>query len=894
MTQANQRFSSHRKLHPSLRRHPNRHRPLYASEPLESRLLLSILYVDQSSPALNAALPADLAGNPRLQDGTVDLGAYEAPVFPIVSLAVSTQAVQEDAGTLTFTLNLSQPASTNIDVPLLIGGTATLNRDYRCFNFDWVEFPPGSTITSFQVQIFNDAQTEPDETITVRLGEPSNARLGTPDTLTITILANDDHPPVLYVDDTAKGANNGASWADAYTSLTSALFAAKPGTLIYVAAGTYTPGTKRGDSFWLRNQVAVYGGFPDGGGTWEQRNPAAHPTILSGEIGDPSTPDDNSYSIVDGGGVDPTAVLDGVTITAGNSYGSDGYNYRGAGMSNGKSSCPTLNNCIFSNNRGGAMYNNNASPTLTNCTFIGNSANDGSFPPVDDNGGAMCNEYASSPTLDHCTFIGNSASTNGGAIFSYYSSSPKLTDCTFIGNSATNGGGMCSTISTPKLINCTFIGNSAKEGGGTCAFNSANITLINCVFSNNRADSGGGMYTYGDFLSKLINCTFTGNSAGSGGVMYNYYSASPTLTNCILWGNSSAIDNSDDRYKPAITHTLIQGGYPGLANLDADPQFLRSPSPGPDAKWGTPDDDYGDLRLSPTSPALNAGLNAALPADLTTDLAGNPRIQDGTVDLGAYESHPTTLTLSGSPSDTFLLRLTDSTLEIFRNTTPDQAPPTQSLPLSSLTHLTLQGGHYTLASNLAGLNLSLENDTHVLLTTPQHLSSLTLAPNATLDVATHALIISATPETKQSLLSTLSASIKSARASNGSGIGSSAANGNEYTGLSILLNDQDGSPILSSFAGLPVTENDILIKYTWNGDLDLNGIVDGDDYFLIDSGFITQSTGYQNGDLNFDGKVDGDDYFLIDSAFLTQTSVLSAALPTAPNVSSPHPPQTPS
>ena len=42
--------------------------------------------------------------------------------------------------------------------------------------------------------------------------------------------------------------------------------------------------------------------------------------------------------------------------------------------------------------------------------------------------------------------------------------------------------------------------------------------------------------------------------------------------------------------------------------------------------------------LSAGSPAINAGNNADVPSGVTTDLAGNPRIIDGVVDMGAYES----------------------------------------------------------------------------------------------------------------------------------------------------------------------------------------------------------------------------------------------------------------
>jgi hypothetical protein len=80
---------------------------------------------------------------------------------------------------------------------------------------------------------------------------------------------------------------------------------------------------------------------------------------------------------------------------------------------------------------------------------------------------------------------------------------------------------------------------------------------------------------------------------------------------------------------------------------------VRAPAPGPDGRWGTDDDDFGDLRLTGGSPAIDAGDNAAPGlSGITTDLAGNPRFIDvpaapdtgnGTapiVDMGAYEATP--------------------------------------------------------------------------------------------------------------------------------------------------------------------------------------------------------------------------------------------------------------
>jgi fibronectin-binding autotransporter adhesin len=124
------------------------------------------------------------------------------------------------------------------------------------------------------------------------------------------------------------------------------------------------------------------------------------------------------------------------------------------------------------------------------------------------------------------------------------------------------------------------------------------------------------------------------------------------------------------------------------------------------------------------------------------------------------------------------------------------------------------------------------------------------------------------------------------------GVFSSAAagDGTSLTTLGIMLNnDGNGNAIYGSstalglFDGTSPGVNDLLVKYTYFGDANLDGQVDGSDYTLIDNGFNNHLTGWVNGDFNYDGKIDGSDYTLIDNAYNTQggnldsTALIAAA-----------------
>jgi autotransporter-associated beta strand protein len=108
---------------------------------------------------------------------------------------------------------------------------------------------------------------------------------------------------------------------------------------------------------------------------------------------------------------------------------------------------------------------------------------------------------------------------------------------------------------------------------------------------------------------------------------------------------------------------------------------------------------------------------------------------------------------------------------------------------------------------------------------------------------------------------------------NGStGINSTAA-ADDTSHLHALGMLQPTSP--TTFEGQPLGPGDVAVKYTYYGDANLDGKVDGSDYSLIDNGYLNHLTGWQNGDFNYDGVVDGSDYTLIDNAFNSQGAQLS-------------------
>jgi hypothetical protein len=229
----------------------------------------------------------------------------------------------------------------------------------------------------------------------------------------------------------------------------------------------------------------------------------------------------------------------------------------------------------------------------------GYAGNEGEFPAQ--GGGAF------GGTLNNCILVDNKAIGHGGGAYDCF-----LTNCTLTGNQAHMGGGAHSCL---VMTNCTLIGNTVTGYGG----GAYNGPLTNCIVVGNTAAEGGGLYMGG-----LINSTVIGNTAteiGGGAVLCG------RIVNSIVWGNTAPEDaNYSESYVYySCTEPLPEGEEAGGGNISADPMFT--------------DAENGDYTLKKDSPCIDKGSNEFVEIwDIETDLAGNPRIMGGTVDMGAYEA----------------------------------------------------------------------------------------------------------------------------------------------------------------------------------------------------------------------------------------------------------------
>ena len=295
------------------------------------------------------------------------------------------------------------------------------------------------------------------------------AAMAKPSTQGQTMSRADGLGAIIYVDQTATALDDGTSWANAYTSLQSALAVAVAGDQIWVAEGTYHPAvysgpTSRNISFQLVKYVELYGGFSGEEQSLDERDWQNNLTILSGNIGSLATNTDNSKNVVRGADF---AILDGFTIEDGNSAPPPApgpptapvppkhvtpeqilnKGTSGAGLSNHQAAT-IVRNTIIQNCRagkGGGVYNMTAtapgvttlSPVFINVTIRNNYAAG--------RGAGMMNDLGTNPVIINCTFEGNHCDTKGGGLYNDFGCSPLIMNSVFQDNSAALAPGSAMT-----------------------------------------------------------------------------------------------------------------------------------------------------------------------------------------------------------------------------------------------------------------------------------------------------------------------------------------------------------------------------------------------------------------------------------------------------------------
>ncbi len=214
--------------------------------------------------------------------------------------------------------------------------------------------------------------------------------------------------------------------------------------------------------------------------------------------------------------------------------------------------------------------------------------------------------------------------------------SATLSGLTITDGNSRFGGGVDNLSGTATLTDCTLTGNSAGSNGGGVYNGLGTTTLTDCTISGNSAGSGGGVDNSAGTVM-LTDCTISGNSGSDGGV---YNGGTATLTGTIVAGNTNPSGASDiggpTEVSGSSSNNLIGiGGAGGLTNGTTNNIVLTSLAGLGLAPLGFYGGPTQTIALLPGSAAIGAGIAVG---GLTTDQRGLPRIVDGVVDIGAFES----------------------------------------------------------------------------------------------------------------------------------------------------------------------------------------------------------------------------------------------------------------
>lgn len=447
-----------------------------------------------------------------------------------------------------------------------------------------------------------------------------------------------------YVDINAAGCLTGTgTQADPFCDIMDAVAAASDGDTIHIAPGTYFENVVLDEDLNLigtdGEQVTILDGSASGSVVWVG---AAEVTLTGLTLTNGSGTPWLSYgsSSLHGGGlfaydVDSASrvTLTSCTVTGNSADVGGGLSLLGYDIA----SALIVSDCSVTANsaqcKGGGIASLDGLLILEGSTVTGNSGGG-----IDVHGGTITGSMINGNTgygglsvsgssgvfnPGHLTLTNSTVNGNTPVGVFVSSSYLRIRDSTVNGN---YGSGITGFAADSRLTNSTVNGNHGDGIGYVDA-----VTLTNSTVSNNMGDGIEGYYVTLSNSTVSGNVDFGLNLTGSGAVS-NFISWDNGLGS-LLWGGPGPYGY----YSLAVDYSLIEGGWPGTGNIDADPFFV--------------DPLNGDFSLLPGSPCIDAGDNLAVPLGIFTDLAGKRRFIDDQatpdtgrpgrlwpiVDMGAHE-----------------------------------------------------------------------------------------------------------------------------------------------------------------------------------------------------------------------------------------------------------------
>jgi len=242
----------------------------------------------------------------------------------------------------------------------------------------------------------------------------------------------------------------------------------------------------------------------------------------------------------------------------------------------------------------------------------------------------LTGQSSGTAAVKDCRFLSNLHPVLSDAALSVGNVLITVEDCEFDGNIALGGfsGGAALVGGAPgsTIRNCRFTRNqSASQAGALQAHQS--LRVENCLFQKNRAVTAAGAVLSVGNDTQFIQCSIIDNevthpSVPANGAAMSFAVAAQAVESCIIYDNAPLSLSDQGGSTPVVTYSNVEGGFPGIGNIDVDPLFsLSQPL---------------EYHLTLASPCVDAGAPTANGSG--TDLDGDPRKLGAAVDMGADEA----------------------------------------------------------------------------------------------------------------------------------------------------------------------------------------------------------------------------------------------------------------